>query len=166
MMKKNHYGVFCDSFQRFYIYQTLLSKASYSAFRLYIFLSVHVFPGNQTHNLCAADAMLYHWATGTWYTINNSAVFNIIILFIYLFLHLCIWHKLLSKVNYIAFKHFVSSCIFWESNPWPWYCYHHVLYCLSTRKKNVNFHSCQDILLKLYILGEWWFSNVCYLCIF
>ncbi len=29
----------------------------------YTFLSVYVFPGNQTHNLCAADAMLYHWAT-------------------------------------------------------------------------------------------------------
>ncbi len=25
----------------------------------------NVFPGNQTHNLCAANAMLYHWATGT-----------------------------------------------------------------------------------------------------
>ncbi len=24
------------------------------------FLSVHVFPGNRTHNLCAANAMLYH----------------------------------------------------------------------------------------------------------
>ncbi len=24
-----------------------------------------VFPGNRTHNLCAANAMLYHWATGT-----------------------------------------------------------------------------------------------------
>ncbi len=22
-------------------------------------------PGNRTHNLCAANAMLYHWATGT-----------------------------------------------------------------------------------------------------
>ncbi len=36
--------------------------------RLYfilIFLSVHVFPGNRTHNLCAANAMLYHWTTGT-----------------------------------------------------------------------------------------------------
>ncbi len=43
----------------------LLSKATYSAFRLYIFLSVHAFPGNRTHNLCAANAMLYHWATGT-----------------------------------------------------------------------------------------------------
>ncbi len=28
-------------------------------------LSVHVFPGNRTHNLCAANAMLYHWAKGT-----------------------------------------------------------------------------------------------------
>ncbi len=26
-------------------------------------LSVRVFPGNWTHNLCAANAMLYHWAT-------------------------------------------------------------------------------------------------------
>ncbi len=29
------------------------------------FLSVYVFPGNRTHNLYAANAMLYHWATGT-----------------------------------------------------------------------------------------------------
>ncbi len=29
------------------------------------FLSVCVFPGNRTHNLCDANAMLYHWATGT-----------------------------------------------------------------------------------------------------
>ncbi len=29
------------------------------------FLSVCVFPGNWTHNLCAANTMLYHWATGT-----------------------------------------------------------------------------------------------------
>ncbi len=43
----------------------LLSKATYSTFRLYIILSVCVFPGNWTHNLCAANAMLYHWATGT-----------------------------------------------------------------------------------------------------
>ncbi len=48
----------------FYIYQMLLSKVTYSAFRLYIFvLSVCVFPGNWTHDLCAANAMLYHWAT-------------------------------------------------------------------------------------------------------
>ncbi len=35
-----------------------------STFRLYIFLSVCVFPGNWTHNLCAANTKLYHWATG------------------------------------------------------------------------------------------------------
>ncbi len=29
------------------------------------FLSVCVIPGNWTHNLCTANAMLYHWATGT-----------------------------------------------------------------------------------------------------
>ncbi len=29
-----------------------------------VVLSVCVFPGNRTHNLCAANAMLYHWATG------------------------------------------------------------------------------------------------------
>ncbi len=28
-------------------------------------LSVCVFPGNRTHNLCAANTMLYHWATDT-----------------------------------------------------------------------------------------------------
>ncbi len=33
-------------------------------FRLYIFFFCqYVFPGNWTHNLCAANAMLYHWAT-------------------------------------------------------------------------------------------------------
>ncbi len=52
----------------FYIYQTLLSKATYSAFWLCICLSVCVFPGNWTHNLCTANALLYHWATGTQWT--------------------------------------------------------------------------------------------------
>ncbi len=28
-------------------------------------LSVCVFPGNRSHNLCTANTMLYHWATGT-----------------------------------------------------------------------------------------------------
>ncbi len=32
------------------------------------FLSVCVFPGNWTHNLCAANALLYHWDTGTQWT--------------------------------------------------------------------------------------------------
>ncbi len=51
------------SVEYIYIYQML---STYSAFRLYIFLlSVCVFPGNRTHNLCAANAMLYHWAPET-----------------------------------------------------------------------------------------------------
>ncbi len=29
------------------------------------FFGQYVFPGNRTHNLCAANAILYHWATGT-----------------------------------------------------------------------------------------------------
>ncbi len=41
------------------------------------FLSVCVFPGNRTHNLCAADAMLYHWATGTHQ--RESKTWNLII---------------------------------------------------------------------------------------
>ncbi len=39
---------------------------------IYFFLSVHVFPGNRTHNLCTANAMLYHWATGTLYYLYKT----------------------------------------------------------------------------------------------
>ncbi len=38
-------------------------------------LSVHVFPGNRTHNLCAANAMLNHWATGTHKVYFKSSLF-------------------------------------------------------------------------------------------
>ncbi len=37
-------------------------------------LSVCVFPGNWTHNLCASNPMLYHWATGTQYTMTLKNV--------------------------------------------------------------------------------------------
>ncbi len=37
----------------------------YSHIQVIHLLSVCVFPGNWTHNICAANAMLYHWATGT-----------------------------------------------------------------------------------------------------
>ncbi len=47
------------------IYQTLLSKATYSASGYTFVLSVCVFPGNRTQNLCATTTELYHWATGT-----------------------------------------------------------------------------------------------------
>ncbi len=36
------------------------------------FLSVCVFPGTWTHNLCSANAMLYHWATGTLQRISEK----------------------------------------------------------------------------------------------
>ncbi len=44
------------------------------------FLSVCVFPGNWTHNLCAANAILYHWATGTLnhQTINMNMMTNMV----------------------------------------------------------------------------------------
>ncbi len=49
-----------------YIYETLLSKATYSAFRLYIFFYQYVCSlGLEPTTFCAANAMLYHWATGT-----------------------------------------------------------------------------------------------------
>ncbi len=53
----------------YYIYIYAFSRHFYTK-RLtvhsgYTFLCV--FPGNRTHNLCAANAMLYHWATATLY---------------------------------------------------------------------------------------------------
>ncbi len=48
-------------------------------------LSVCVFPGNRTHNLCAANAMLYHWATGIYfYSVNltKSRYFGILTIFL------------------------------------------------------------------------------------
>ncbi len=44
-----------------YIYQTLLSKATYIAFKLQFYiLSALALPGNRTHDLGVASAMLYH----------------------------------------------------------------------------------------------------------
>ncbi len=40
-----------------------------------IFLSVRVFSGNRTHNFCAANAMLYPWATRTLCFIQNFTAF-------------------------------------------------------------------------------------------
>ncbi len=61
---------------------TLLSKATYSAFRIYIiyfiiFLSVCVCSlGIEPMTFCAANTMLYHWATGTLLIINSYSVNN------------------------------------------------------------------------------------------
>ncbi len=43
----------------------LLSKAIYSTFRLYIFCQYVCSLGFEPTTFCAANAMLYHWATGT-----------------------------------------------------------------------------------------------------
>ncbi len=42
-------------------------------------LSVCVFPGNRTHNLCAANAVLYHWATGTCFIPDTCIAFSLFI---------------------------------------------------------------------------------------
>ncbi len=47
--------------RRFYPKRLRFSLYNY----YYFFFGQYVFPGNRTHNLCAADAMLYHWAAGT-----------------------------------------------------------------------------------------------------
>ncbi len=47
------------------IQQTRLSKATYSAFRLYIFCQYACSLGIEPTTICAANAMLSHWATGT-----------------------------------------------------------------------------------------------------
>ncbi len=41
----------------------LLSKATYSAFRLYIYYQYVCFLGIEPTTFCAANTMLYHWAT-------------------------------------------------------------------------------------------------------
>ncbi len=49
----------------------LLSKATYSAFRLYMFYHYVCSLGIEPTTFCAANAMLYHWATGTqWYSLT------------------------------------------------------------------------------------------------
>ncbi len=48
------------------------------------FLSVCV-PGNRTHNLCTANAMLYHWATGTQIMITRADYWLIKTIFFILF---------------------------------------------------------------------------------
>ncbi len=55
------------------------------------FLSVHVFPGNRTHKLCAANAMLYHWVTVTLYIYINSNVYVCV----------CVWYYISLVYIYI-----------------------------------------------------------------
>ncbi len=63
--------LFSMTFFQDYIYSTFMHLADafiqrvLQCIRFIHVLSVCVFPGNWTHNLCAANTMLYHWATGT-----------------------------------------------------------------------------------------------------
>ncbi len=47
------------------ILQMLLSKVTYSAFRLYMFCQYVCSLGIEPTIFCATNTMLYHWATGT-----------------------------------------------------------------------------------------------------
>ncbi len=47
-----------------HLVHTFIQSDLQYTFRLYIYCQ-YVFPGTWTHNLCAANTMLYHWATGT-----------------------------------------------------------------------------------------------------
>ncbi len=58
----------------------LLSKATYSAFRLYIFFYQYVCSlGIEPMTFYAANAMLYHWATGAT-KLNEMSTFGHFIL--------------------------------------------------------------------------------------
>ncbi len=76
MMKVVNRSVFGKE-ASFYIYQTLLSKATYIAFKLQFYiLSALAFPENRTHDLGVASAMLYHLsyrkASWQWRRTNNT----------------------------------------------------------------------------------------------
>ncbi len=58
----------CCYFIYIYIYQILLSKATYSG---YTFCCLYVCSlGIEPTTFCAVNTMLYHWATGTLYSIH------------------------------------------------------------------------------------------------
>ncbi len=48
-----------------HLHLCILSKATYSAFRLYIFCQYVCSLGIEPTTFCAANTILYHWATGT-----------------------------------------------------------------------------------------------------
>ncbi len=86
-------------------------------------LPICVFPGNRTHNLCAANAMLYHWATGT-YVFMHGYVFlwlsdyefiikeenniqSLILLFLVIFSV-----SLLERYNLFSLTCWMETCLF------------------------------------------------------
>ncbi len=66
----------CNVHLHLCIKQTLLSKSTNSAFRLYIFYHYVCSQGNEPTTFCTANTMLYHWATETLYTSWLSVQYN------------------------------------------------------------------------------------------
>ncbi len=64
-----------DHFITFKSFGKLLSKAIYSASRIYIFCQYVRSLEIEPTTFCAAKAMLYHWATGT-YSVSQLSMFN------------------------------------------------------------------------------------------
>ncbi len=60
---KNIFDIFHNIY--IHIHADAFIQSDFQCIQAIHLLSVHVFPGNWTHNLYAANAMLYHWATGT-----------------------------------------------------------------------------------------------------
>ncbi len=97
-----------------YIYIYAFSRRFYPkrltiAFRLYIFLSVCVFPGNRTRNL-------YHWATGTHQLSQYWGVCNMYLSFS----NKSIWRKrLISHIWHLQLSHKRPVCLHDRKNSMP-----------------------------------------------
>ncbi len=73
-------------------------QVTYSTFGLYIFCQYVCSLGIETHNLCAANAMLYHWATWTHIPVNKNSLLPLPLLVVSASLHL-----LISSLMHIYF---------------------------------------------------------------
>ncbi len=67
-----HRIIYIYAFSRRFYPKRLTEHSGYT-----FLLSVSVFPGNGTHDLCTANAMLYHWATNPLETHWEFFVINI-----------------------------------------------------------------------------------------
>ncbi len=63
----SHRHIYIYAFSRRFYPKQLTIHSGYT-----FFLTVCVFPWNWTHNLCAVNAMLYRWATGTLSHVSNA----------------------------------------------------------------------------------------------
>ncbi len=82
-------------------------------------LSVCVFPGNLTHNLCAANAILYHWATGTYISIHSD-IFPSISPSTFISIHPAIMYIPIHPFIYISMHSFIWPSIHLYIYIWPW----------------------------------------------